>query len=116
VAQAESLSSPRGFYACFYAPLKACVSPDLGGGTFDVSILELFDGIMEVRATAGDTFLDGEDFVEALMEGFIERAARPAGVSDTARNSQFYRLLRLQAEKAKRDPSLGSMRGGCSPA
>jgi molecular chaperone HscC len=79
---------------------------DLGGGTFDVSILELFDGIMEVRATAGDTFLGGEDFVEALMEGFIECVARPAGVSHTVRDSQFYRLLRLQAEKAKRDLSL----------
>jgi molecular chaperone HscC len=81
---------------------------DLGGGTFDVSILELFDGIMEVRATAGDTFLGGEDFVEALMEGFIEGVARPAGVSHTVRDSQFYRLLRLQAEKAKRDLSLAA--------
>jgi molecular chaperone HscC len=81
---------------------------DLGGGTFDVSILELFDGIMEVRATAGDTFLGGEDFVEVLMEGFIEHTARPAGVSDTTRDSQFYRLLRLQAEKAKRDLSFAT--------
>ncbi|MEI6099749.1 MAG: Hsp70 family protein, partial [Alphaproteobacteria bacterium] len=39
---------------------------DLGGGTFDVSLLDLFDGVMEVRATAGDAFLGGEDFTEAL--------------------------------------------------
>lgn len=43
---------------------------DLGGGTFDVSILELFEGIMEVRSTAGDAFLGGEDFVEALAGEF----------------------------------------------
>ncbi|WP_420996142.1 Hsp70 family protein [Cupriavidus sp. 30B13] len=43
---------------------------DLGGGTFDVSVLELFDNVMEVRASAGDNFLGGEDFVSALMRAF----------------------------------------------
>ncbi|OUJ14511.1 Hsp70 family protein [Acetobacter sp. DsW_063] len=43
---------------------------DLGGGTFDVSVLELFDGVMEVRATAGDNFLGGEDFDDALIGWF----------------------------------------------
>ncbi|WP_313347720.1 molecular chaperone HscC [Stenotrophomonas sp.] len=43
---------------------------DLGGGTFDVSLLELFDGVVEVHASAGDTFLGGEDFLEVLLQAF----------------------------------------------
>ena len=50
---------------------------DLGGGTFDVSILQLYDGVMEVRASAGDNFLGGEDFAHALMELFLRRLALP---------------------------------------
>nr|WP_189684599.1 molecular chaperone HscC [Pseudomonas sp. SWRI92] len=46
---------------------------DLGGGTFDVSILELFEGVMEVRASAGDNFLGGEDFDDRLVEHFIAK-------------------------------------------
>ena len=45
---------------------------DLGGGTFDVSIIELFDGVMEVRASAGDNFLGGEDFDTLLLEHFVD--------------------------------------------
>jgi molecular chaperone HscC len=45
---------------------------DLGGGTFDVSILEYFPGVMEVHATAGDTFLGGEDFTDAIIKCFLE--------------------------------------------
>ena len=48
---------------------------DLGGGTFDVSVLELFDGIMEVRASAGDNFLGGEDFDDTLAAHFIAALA-----------------------------------------
>lgn len=48
---------------------------DLGGGTFDVSVLELFDGIMEVRASAGDNFLGGEDFDDALVSHFLAEQA-----------------------------------------
>lgn len=44
---------------------------DLGGGTFDVTLLELFAGIMEVKASAGDNFLGGEDFTQVLIDGFI---------------------------------------------
>ncbi|AZG87956.1 molecular chaperone HscC [Pseudomonas syringae] len=44
---------------------------DLGGGTFDISILELFDGVMEVRASAGDNFLGGEDFDQVMVEHFV---------------------------------------------
>ena len=47
---------------------------DLGGGTFDVSVLEYFEGVVEVRASAGDTRLGGEDFAEALAHLFAERA------------------------------------------
>lgn len=47
---------------------------DLGGGTFDVSILEIFEGVMEVRASAGDNFLGGEDFVDLLCEDILSRS------------------------------------------
>jgi len=46
---------------------------DLGGGTFDVSILEIFDGVMEVRSSAGDAFLGGEDFTTAVEDNFIDQ-------------------------------------------
>lgn len=45
---------------------------DLGGGTFDISILELFDGVMEVRASAGDNFLGGEDFDQVMVDHFVK--------------------------------------------
>lgn len=48
---------------------------DLGGGTFDVSIVELFDGIIEVRASAGDNYLGGDDFVQLLMKQFWKKNA-----------------------------------------
>jgi molecular chaperone HscC len=75
---------------------------DLGGGTFDVSILELFEGVMEVRATAGDNFLGGEDFVEIMIERFIERAGKPAGLTSKHQSPRLYQQLRDQAERAKR--------------
>ncbi len=72
---------------------------DLGGGTFDVSILELFEGVMEVRASAGDNFLGGEDFVHALVDLFFERQAVPQRKrADLA----FMQRLTAQAEAAKR--------------
>lgn len=46
---------------------------DLGGGTFDVSILELFENILEVRAVAGDNYLGGEDFTELLVQHYMEQ-------------------------------------------
>lgn len=52
---------------------------DLGGGTFDVSILELFEGVMEVRASAGDNFLGGEDFDRLLAEAFVRTQADQPG-------------------------------------
>lgn len=70
---------------------------DLGGGTFDVSVLELFDGVMEVRATAGDNFLGGEDFADLLVKEFLRRAEW----SEMALTSVERSRLRLQAETAK---------------
>ena len=72
---------------------------DLGGGTFDVSILELFEGVMEVRASAGDNFLGGEDFVEAIVDLFFERNALPASLRN---DRHFMQRLAFQAESAKR--------------
>ena len=72
---------------------------DLGGGTFDVSILQLFDGVMEVRASAGDNLLGGEDFVHALIELFFRRL----GLDDALRqDAAFMQRLAGQAEAAKR--------------
>ena len=75
---------------------------DLGGGTFDISILELFEGVMEVRASAGDNFLGGEDFVEALIDGFVAAVGAPAGLTDKQADPYVYQALRKQAEQAKR--------------
>ena len=66
---------------------------DLGGGTFDVSIMELFEGVMEVRASAGDNFLGGEDFDELLVEHFIAKIGA-ADLPDTALPAIAQRLRR----------------------
>ena len=70
---------------------------DLGGGTFDVSILERFSGIMEVRATGGDSFLGGDDFTEALRHLIAQRA----GLSERDQEKHAP-ALRFAAETAKR--------------
>jgi len=75
---------------------------DLGGGTFDVSILEIFEGVMEVRATAGDNFLGGEDFVTVLVEGFLAYAAKTAGLDRKNLNNEQLAQLRVEAERVKR--------------
>ncbi|MGK9236492.1 molecular chaperone HscC [Inquilinus limosus] len=75
---------------------------DLGGGTFDVSILEFFDGVMEVRAAAGDAFLGGEDFVDAIVGAFHADASASAGFPARSTPHAAHALLRRQAEVAKR--------------
>jgi molecular chaperone HscC len=65
---------------------------DLGGGTFDVSILERFEGVMEVRASSGDNFLGGEDLDDALVKSFIERQG--AGLPDVSQPLLRHRLRR----------------------
>lgn len=74
---------------------------DLGGGTFDVSILTIEDGIFEVKATAGDTHLGGEDFDNRLVEHFKEEFKRKYK-KDLSQNKRAVRRLRTAAERAKR--------------
>jgi molecular chaperone HscC len=75
---------------------------DLGGGTFDVSILELFDGVMEVRATAGDNFLGGEDFVTTLCEAFLSRTGLTKEIGDGELTGGQKQRLRDEGERTKR--------------
>lgn len=77
---------------------------DLGGGTFDVSILELFDGVMEVRASAGDNFLGGEDFDTVLVQAFVAAQAdapQPTSTLDLA-DPQLFGRLRREAERVRK--------------
>lgn len=70
---------------------------DLGGGTLDVSILELFENILEVRAVAGDNYLGGEDFTGLLVEHFLEKL----NISEKSLNEKTMRHVRKQAELCK---------------
>ncbi len=74
---------------------------DLGGGTFDVSLLTIEDGIFEVKATSGDTHLGGEDFDNKLVEYCAADFMKKTGV-DIRKNPRAMRRLRTQAERAKR--------------
>jgi len=74
---------------------------DLGGGTFDVSILTLDDGIFEVKATAGDTHLGGEDFDNRLVDHFVKEFQRKHK-KDITSNKRALRRLRTACERAKR--------------
>ncbi|WP_428262097.1 molecular chaperone DnaK [Haliangium sp.] len=74
---------------------------DLGGGTFDVSILELSGGVFQVRSTAGDTFLGGEDFDNALMEHLIAVFATSSGGIDLRGDKLALQRLKEESEKAK---------------
>jgi molecular chaperone DnaK len=78
---------------------------DLGGGTFDVSILELMGGVFQVRSTAGDTFLGGEDFDNALMGYLIERFAAENEGLDLRGDKLALQRLKEEAEKAKHELS-----------
>jgi len=74
---------------------------DLGGGTFDVSLLTLDDGIFEVKATAGDTHLGGEDFDNRMVSHFMEEFKRKYK-HDISKNQRAVRRLRTACERAKR--------------
>ena len=74
---------------------------DLGGGTFDVSILSIDDGIFEVKATAGDTHLGGEDFDNRMVDHFINEFKRKHK-KDISGNKRALRRLRTACERAKR--------------
>ncbi len=77
---------------------------DLGGGTFDVSILEIGDGVFEVKATNGDTFLGGEDFDMRIVEYFNEEFKKDTGI-DLKGDKLALQRLREEAEKAKKELS-----------
>ena len=77
---------------------------DLGGGTFDISILELGDGVLEVLATAGDTFLGGEDFDRRVVNHLIETFQEAEGI-DLRDDAMALQRLKDAAEKAKCDLS-----------
>ncbi|XP_077307373.1 heat shock 70 kDa protein-like [Lithobates pipiens] len=74
---------------------------DLGGGTFDVSILTIDEGVFEVKATAGDTHLGGEDFDNRMVNHFVEEFKRKHK-KDISQNKRALRRLRTACERAKR--------------
>jgi molecular chaperone DnaK len=73
---------------------------DLGGGTFDISILELGEGVFEVKATNGDTHLGGDDFDEKIMQWIIDEFKKEQGI-DLKKDIQALQRVRDAAEKAK---------------
>merc|ERR1711937_333410 len=75
---------------------------DMGGGTFDVSLLTIEDGIFEVKATAGDTHLGGEDFDNRLVDFCVQDFKRKNRGKDMMENQRALRRLRTQCERAKR--------------
>ncbi len=77
---------------------------DLGGGTFDVSVLEIGDGVFEVKATNGDTFLGGEDFDMRIVEYFNDEFKKDTGI-DLKSDKLALQRLREEAEKAKKELS-----------
>ena len=77
---------------------------DLGGGTFDVSILELGDGVFEVKSTNGDTHLGGEDFDNTIVNHFIAEFKKTDGI-DLRKDNAAMQRLKDEAEKAKKELS-----------
>ncbi len=77
---------------------------DLGGGTFDVSILELGDGVFEVKSTNGDTHLGGEDFDNRIVNHFLDEFKKESGIDLKGDNAAMQRL-KDEAEKAKKELS-----------
>jgi len=73
---------------------------DLGGGTFDISILEIGDGVFEVKATNGDTFLGGDDFDQVIVKWLVEEFKKAEGI-DLSKDLQAMQRIREAAEKAK---------------
>ncbi|CAM5733647.1 molecular chaperone DnaK [Streptomyces hirsutus] len=80
---------------------------DLGGGTFDVSLLEMGEGVIEVKATNGDTHLGGDDWDQRLLDHFAQRFKSQYGI-DLARDKMAVQRLREAAEKAKIELSSSS--------
>ncbi len=80
---------------------------DLGGGTFDISILELGDGVFEVKSTNGDTHLGGDDFDDVIIDWLAEGFLKDEGI-DLRRDPMAHQRLKDAAEKAKIELSSGS--------
>ncbi len=83
---------------------KKIADYDLGGGTFDISILEIGDGVFEVKATNGDTFLGGEDFDLRLVDYLADEFKKEQGV-DLRKDKLALQRLKEEAEKAKKELS-----------
>ena len=90
-ALAYGLKNARGQFVAVY---------DLGGGTFDISILELAEGLFQVRSTGGDTFLGGEDFDQRVIDWLIEEFKRQTSI-DLRQDRMALQRLKEAAEKAK---------------
>jgi molecular chaperone DnaK len=86
------------------AEAKTIAVYDLGGGTFDVSVLELGDGVFEVRSTNGDTFLGGEDFDLRILNYLADEFKKDKGV-DLRQDKLALQRLKEEAEKAKKELS-----------
>ncbi len=86
---------------------KTIVVYDLGGGTFDVSVLEIGDGVFEVKATNGNTFLGGEDFDMRIVECLADEFKKEQGI-DLKSDKLALQRLREEAEKAKKELSTAS--------
>ena len=90
-ALAYGLKNARGQFVAVY---------DLGGGTFDISILELAEGLFQVRSTGGDTFLGGEDFDQRVIDWLIDEFKRETNI-DLRQDRMALQRLKEAAEKAK---------------
>jgi len=90
-ALAYGLKNARGQFVAVY---------DLGGGTFDISILEMAEGLFQVRATGGDTFLGGEDFDQRVIDWLIDEFMKETGI-DLRNDRMALQRLKEAAEKAK---------------
>src|SRR5262245_34447405 len=90
-ALASGIKSTRAQFVAVY---------DLGGGTFDISILEMAEGLFQVRATGGDTFLGGEDFDQRVIDWLIEEFLKETGI-DLRQDRMALQRLKEAAEKAK---------------
>ncbi len=73
---------------------------DLGGGTFDISILEIGEGVVEVKSTNGDTYLGGDDFDHSIMEWLVSEFKKDSGI-DLGKDKMALQRLKENAEKAK---------------
>ena len=73
---------------------------DLGGGTFDISVLEIGDGVFEVKATNGDTHLGGDDWDNAVMDWIVDEFKKDSGI-DLTKQPDALQRIKEEAEKAK---------------